>query len=58
MEPEAPYETHGFVPGVVFTCGALVDGDTVHVYYGGADTVMAGADMSVSEILDSIDMTS
>jgi predicted GH43/DUF377 family glycosyl hydrolase len=56
MEPEAPYETHGFVPGVVFTCGALVDGDTVHIYYGAADTVMAGADMSLTEILDSVEL--
>jgi predicted GH43/DUF377 family glycosyl hydrolase len=56
MEPEAPYETHGFVPGVVFTCGAIVKGDTVHLYYGAADTVMAGADMSLREILESVEM--
>ena len=52
--PEAPYETTGFVANVVFTCGALVDGDKISIYYGAADTVIAGADMSLSEILDSL----
>ena len=52
--PEAVYETTGFVPNVVFTCGALVDGDKVSIYYGAADTVIAGADMSIREILESL----
>lgn len=50
--PEAPYETTGFVPNVVFTCGALAEGDRVSIYYGAADTVMAGLDMSIGEILE------
>lgn len=49
--PEAPYEVKGFVPNVVFSCGAIVKGDTVSIYYGAADTVMAGADMSLNEIM-------
>lgn len=52
--PEAPYEKSGFMPNVVFTCGALVNGDTVSIYYGASDWVMAGADMSISEMLDSL----
>ena len=52
--PEAVYETTGFVPNVVFTCGALVEGDKLTIYYGAADTVIAGVDMSLSEILDSL----
>lgn len=55
IEPEASYEVNGFVPNVVFTCGALVDGDKLTLYYGAADTVMAGAEMSVSEILDGLE---
>ncbi|MDI6827635.1 MAG: glycoside hydrolase family 130 protein [Armatimonadota bacterium] len=54
MRPEAPYETQGFMPNVVFTCGALVRGDTISIYYGAADTVIAGADASISEILNSL----
>jgi len=54
LRPEALYETTGFFPNVVFTCGALVNGDTVSIYYGASDHVMAGADMSITEILDSL----
>ncbi|MHB0999450.1 MAG: glycoside hydrolase family 130 protein [Armatimonadota bacterium] len=52
LVPEEEYEMGGFMPDVVFTCGAIVDGDTMHVYYGAADEVMAGADFSISELLD------
>ena len=55
MEPEAPYETSGFKENVVFTCGAIVKGDTVSVYYGASDEVMAAADFSLTEILDSLE---
>lgn len=55
MQPEASYEVSGFVPNVVFSCGALVDGDRVIIYYGGADTVIAGAELSVKEILASLE---
>lgn len=57
LVPEAPYETNGFFGNVVFTCGAIVDGDRLDVYYGAADTVMAAAEFSVSEILDSLAVT-
>jgi len=56
--PEADYETTGFVPNVVFACGALLDGDRVSIYYGAADTVIAGADLGLSEILDSLEVES
>lgn len=52
--PEAIYEVNGFVPNVVFSCGAVVEGDKLTVYYGGADTVIGGAELSVSKILDSM----
>lgn len=51
FEPESEYERHGFIPNVVFTCGALVNGDTITVYYGVCDEAMAAAEMSVKEIL-------
>jgi predicted GH43/DUF377 family glycosyl hydrolase len=54
MEPEADYEKNGFFGDVVFSCGALVDGDVVKMYYGVADTSMACAELSLSEILDSL----
>jgi predicted GH43/DUF377 family glycosyl hydrolase len=58
LEPEAPYEVHGFKDNVVFTCGALVHDDKLSVYYGAADRVMAAADFSVSEIIGSLKVKS
>lgn len=41
LQPEAPWEVSGYVPNVVFTCGAIPEDDgTVKIYWGGADTVM------------------
>ncbi len=51
LRPEAPYERDGFFGGVVFSCGALSDGDDVRVYYGAADGVTAVADLSLAGIL-------
>jgi beta-1,2-mannobiose phosphorylase / 1,2-beta-oligomannan phosphorylase len=51
MRPETSYEREGFFGGVVFTCGAVVDGDQVRVYYGAADGVTAVADLSLEAIL-------
>jgi len=41
LQPEDPWETRGYVPNVVFTCGAVPEEDgTVKIYWGGADQVM------------------
>lgn len=44
------YETTGFYPNVVFSCGAFLQGDTVHMYYGGADRVMALARAKLADL--------
>jgi predicted GH43/DUF377 family glycosyl hydrolase len=51
--PEEEYERLGDVGDVVFPCGATVsdDGDTVNLYYGGADTVLCLARGSLRELL-------
>ena len=54
LEPETDYEISGFFGNVVFSCGALVEGDIVKIYYGVADEAMACAELKVSEILDSL----
>jgi predicted GH43/DUF377 family glycosyl hydrolase len=43
LEPELDWEIHGHVPNVVFSCGQVVMGDDLYVYYGGADTVIGVA---------------
>jgi predicted GH43/DUF377 family glycosyl hydrolase len=52
--PEEPYEQRGDVDNVVFPCGTTVapDGDTLHMYYGAADSSIALATGSIRAILD------
>ncbi len=50
LEPEMSYEKEGFVPNVVYTCGALVRGDELWIYYGGADRVIGRAIISIQDI--------
>ena len=52
--PEEPYEQHGDVGYVVFPCGYTLasDGDTLHVYYGAADSSIALATGSVRALLE------
>ena len=56
--PEAIYETQGDVNNVTFPCGYTIgrDGDTLHLYYGAADTSIAVATGSVREILKWLDV--
>lgn len=54
LEPEADYEVEGFFGNVVFSCGVILEGDVVKMYYGVADTSMACAELSLKEILDSL----
>ena len=49
---EEPYETTGFYPNVVFSCGAFMENDTVHMYYGAADRVTGLARARLGELLD------
>ena len=55
--PEAPYELQGDVANVVFPCGTTLgaDGDTLHVYYGAADTSIGVATASLSHLLAWLD---
>jgi predicted GH43/DUF377 family glycosyl hydrolase len=52
--PKEPYEQRGDVDNVVFPCGCTIasDGDTIHLYYGAADTSIALATGSVRAILE------
>jgi predicted GH43/DUF377 family glycosyl hydrolase len=52
--PEEPYERRGDVDNVVFPCGYTIasDGDTIHLYYGAADTSIALATGSVRAVLE------
>jgi predicted GH43/DUF377 family glycosyl hydrolase len=55
--PETRYEREGDVANVAFPCGYTLgaDGDTLHLYYGAADTCIALATGSVRHILAWLD---
>jgi predicted GH43/DUF377 family glycosyl hydrolase len=55
--PETAYEREGDVGYVTFPCGATVadDGDTINLYYGAADTCIAMAAGSITQLLDWLD---
>jgi predicted GH43/DUF377 family glycosyl hydrolase len=54
LEPETSYELNGQVNNVVFPCGAVVIGEDLFVYYGGADSVIGVATMKLPELLNSL----
>jgi len=49
--PEAPWEITGEVNNVCFPTGAIVEQDTLYIYYGAADERIAVASVSLSELL-------
>ena len=53
LEPEARYETHGFMPNVVFHNGLVPRGDgTADLYYGAADETTCGATIDLNAVMD------
>lgn len=51
FEPLQEYERVGIVRNAVFSCGSVLRGDTIFIYYGGADTVLGVARMSLKKLL-------
>ncbi|MBX4198302.1 glycosidase [Candidatus Parcubacteria bacterium] len=52
LEPVTDYEREGLVPQVTFPEAAVIVGDKLYVYYGGADTVIGLAMCNLQELLD------
>jgi predicted GH43/DUF377 family glycosyl hydrolase len=53
LEPEDPWERVGYVPNVVFSCGAVPEEDgSLKIYWGGADTVMCVGTASINELVE------
>lgn len=57
MEPIAPYEQAGFFGNVIFTNGHLIEGDKITMYYGASDEVICRAELSIKEILKTLNVT-
>lgn len=52
FEPLEDYERNGIVRNAVFSCGVVARGDTLLIYYGGADTVTGVAKISLKKLLN------
>ncbi len=52
LTPELDWELDGQVPNVVFSCGQVIMGDDLYVYYAGADQSMGVAKMSMKSIME------
>ncbi len=54
FEPKDAYEIEGQVNYVVFPCGAVLNKDELIIYYGGADSVISVASISLKKLLESL----
>jgi beta-1,2-mannobiose phosphorylase / 1,2-beta-oligomannan phosphorylase len=54
LVPEEPYELSGYVQNIIFPTGADVDGSTLTIYYGAADTTVASAKVDIDDLISSI----
>jgi predicted GH43/DUF377 family glycosyl hydrolase len=52
--PEKKWELKGEVNNVCFPTGALVENDTLYIYYGAADERIAVASLSLKELLEEL----
>ena len=51
LSPEEDYERKGNVNNVVFSCGWVVDGEEVKIYYGAADTCIGVATAKIEDLI-------
>jgi predicted GH43/DUF377 family glycosyl hydrolase len=54
FEPQEKYEKSGQVGNVVFPCGAVVKKGTIYMYYGGADSVINVATLSLKKLVEAL----
>ncbi|MEX2014033.1 MAG: hypothetical protein WD896_01615 [Parcubacteria group bacterium] len=52
--PEESYEFSGHVPNVIFPSGALVEDETLKIYYGASDTTVCVASVNLLDLISSI----
>ena len=54
MQPSADFEQQGFVPNVVFPTALIENDDSLHLYYGAADTSIGVVEFSRQELLEAL----
>ena len=56
IQPETDYELNGFFGNVIFTCGALLEGELLRIYYGASDEVMGLAEITLDDLWDHLNI--
>ena len=54
MRPELPCEKKGFFSNVVFSCGGILNGDTLQIYYGATDKFICGGEVKIKDIMEAM----
>ena len=54
LVPEEPYEMAGYVGNVIFPTGALINNNTLTIYYGAADTTNCIAHINLSDLISTM----
>lgn len=54
LGPTEEYENTGFKPGIAYPCGAVIIGEELYVYYGGADSVVCVATAHLETFLEKL----
>ncbi len=52
LTPREKYERMGDIPNLVFSCGALLEGGLVNIYYGASDSCLCLGSAPLADILD------
>jgi len=52
FKPETAEETSGFFPNVVFTCGVILQGRMLRVYYGASDETTCLAEVPLVALME------
>ena len=52
LAPREPYERIGDVPNVVFSCGALLDGEEIMLCYGASDSCICLGTATLKEVVE------
>jgi predicted GH43/DUF377 family glycosyl hydrolase len=54
LVPREPYELLGHVPDIVFPTGAILEKDTLYIYYGAADTTTCMAHVNITDLISTM----
>lgn len=54
FSPESPWEKNGITKNVVFPTGAIVQGKTLYIYYGAADTRIGVKSLKITDLLNEL----